>query len=205
MLVKQLNRQQCASDRTFKGTPKKTEDINRFRHWGSPALESKSFCSVWAQESEIDSQLATKQSPCKAAPSEASTQPERRPPVHWGSKLERGGAGRETLTRSGGAGWCLQQDELWIRWQWFVEAAENGWYLQQYDLWRRWKWFVEAAENLASWWQQDDLWKGWKMKCGGCGNLATLGPGNRPNQPRGKGGEGGRTSGHPSARVEQRR
>ena len=77
-----------------------------------------------------------------------------------------------THSESGGAGWCEQQDELWIRWQWFVEAAENGWCLQQDGLWIRWQWFVEAAENLAPWWQQDGLWKGWKMKCGNCGNLA---------------------------------
>ena len=38
---------------------------------------------------------------CKVAPSEASTQPERKPPVLQGSKLERGGIGRETLTQSG--------------------------------------------------------------------------------------------------------
>ena len=42
-----------------------------------------------------------KKSPCKAAPGEASAQPERQPLVPQGSKLERGGIGGEIPTQSG--------------------------------------------------------------------------------------------------------
>ena len=100
-----------------------------------------------------------KQSPCKVAPSEASTQPEMRPPVLQGSKQERGGIGRETLTRSGlsvegrprGGG----DPRVACRGQ--AGVLDDG----SKMMCGKWKWNMEAADkhDVALWWQQDDLWK----------------------------------------------